>query len=83
MAVHRDEGVLHHVLGGCLVVHQQDGEPDELAPVGGVQLLDGGVGVDATEAGSRTPAPSLDAVWSWVVTQWDAPAADRLTPTAR
>ena len=65
LAVHRDEGVLDDVLGGRLVVHEQDREPDELAPVGGVQLLDGGVGVGADEArGGPARAPSLDGVWS-------------------
>jgi hypothetical protein len=38
-AVHRDERVLYHFFGGADVADEQHRQPDQLAPVGGVQPL--------------------------------------------
>lgn len=50
MTVHGHEGVLHYLFGSADIAHQQDGQPDELTPVGGVQLLQSPIGAPAADA---------------------------------
>ena len=66
-AVHRDERVLHDLLGGAHVADQQHRQPDQRAPVRGVQLLERRVGVprrsadrSGTSRGSITRAPGTE-----------------------
>ena len=60
LGVHRDEGVLHDLLGGPDVVDQEDGEAHQLAPVRGVQQLERLVGAPAGRlAPGRSHQPDL------------------------